>query len=116
MRIAYHIPSQNDLRLPVLLKVLLQLRPGERPRELLPHDSLPIDRLQLVKLLRKVRPGREEGGASRRLVQNVDDGRLGGAVPRQQGGNDLARRIGVGHAELALGVLVLGVDDEEERR
>lgn len=80
--------------------------------QLLNH-LLPLPRRQLLILLGQVGTGREDGRAVGHLVRDVHDLAVGFAVFLQQGGDGLARFGGVGDLELAFGVLVLRVDDDE---
>lgn len=77
------------------------------------QDLLSIFGRELLKFLRKPRTGREDGCARRRVVDDVHDAAAGAAVLLQQGGDGFAGGRDVGHGQLALGVFVLGVDDDE---
>lgn len=81
---------------------------------LLGDDALAGLGLELVKLLGQVGAGCEDGSAGRGGVDDVDDGGAGGAVLGQEGGDDGARGLEAREAEFPLGVLVLGVDDDED--
>lgn len=75
-----HIPGQHQLVLPGTLQVVLQISAGERARLLLANDFLAALGLELCKLLGEIRVWREDGGAAWSLVNDVDEGCVGGAV------------------------------------
>lgn len=99
--------------MPGLLEQLMKLRLGKRAGVLLDDDVLALDGLEFCQLLCQLRPRGEDGRALRGLVQDVDYGGLGGTVLLEEGGNHLARLLDVGDGELALGILILGVDDDK---
>lgn len=111
----YHVADKDNLAPASSLQQNLQLSPRKRAGGLLVHCRLALGGLQLGEDLSQLGAGREDGGAGGGVVDDVDDGGLGGAVLVEEGLNHLARVLDTGDLELSLGVLVLGVDDDKDR-
>lgn len=112
-----HIPHKNNLlpTIPEGLQIGIQICLRKRARKVLRNNLLPSLGCQLLELLRQFSPWSEDRSTLGHFVNNMNDVLLfaGRAVSREQVGDDLAALSDILDFELARGVLVLGVDDDQ---
>lgn len=109
----YHIAYKHQFLASDRIQMLLQVRISERTRIVLVNDLLAVLGRQFLELLSQLRSGREHRRARGSIVDNMDNVSVGSSVLFEESLDDLARGLDVGHGELALGVLVLRINDDQ---
>jgi hypothetical protein len=109
-RQTYHVSGEHNL---AAAEVLVQVGACERAGVVLVDNLLSVLWRKLIELFGELGARSEDRCAIGSVVHDMDNLSVAIAVLLQQRGNNLARGGSVGALQLALGVFVLSIDDDE---